>query len=260
MAFSYNNLLKVLEGKKMTKEDLKRATGMSSATIAKLEKNENISMQSLDKICEVLECKVEDVIEFIPTRENKKTWYRNYNIWNGVIQLNNDRLKDLEKRLWDTADELRANTGLKASEYSTPILGLIFLKFIDSKYNTYEEDIKNEYEELKGRRREKAIEEIAIEKCGFYLPKESRYGYLLNLREEEDIAKKIKEAIEGIEKHSAELLGILPKDSYHNLSKEDNNKVLNRLLRNFNVTTDVLLRICNALECDISEIVECVEE
>jgi len=73
MAFSYNNLLKVLEGKKMTKEDLKRATGMSSATIAKLEKNENISMQSLDKICEVLECKVEDVIEFIPTRENKKT-------------------------------------------------------------------------------------------------------------------------------------------------------------------------------------------
>jgi len=177
-----------------------------------------------------------------------------------VIQLNNDRLKDLEKRLWDTADELRANTGLKASEYSTPILGLIFLKFIDSKYNTYEEDIKNEYEELKGRRREKAIEEIAIEKCGFYLPKESRYGYLLNLREEEDIAKKIKEAIEGIEKHSAELLGILPKDSYHNLSKEDNNKVLNRLLRNFNVTTDVLLRICNALECDISEIVECVEE
>jgi type I restriction enzyme M protein len=69
---------------------------------------------------------------------------------------------------------------------------------------------------------------------------ESRYEYLLNLSEEEDIASKIKEAIEGIEKYSPELSGILPKDSYHNLSKEDNNKVLNRLLRNFNdIPTDI---------------------
>lgn len=36
------------------------------------------------------------------------------------------------------------------------------------------------------------MEEIAIEKCGFYLPKESRYDYLLNLSEEEDIAKRLK--------------------------------------------------------------------
>ena len=67
-------------------------------------------------------------------------------------------IKDLEKRLWDTADELRANTGLKASEYSTPILGLIFLKFADSKYHTYEEEINKEYQELKGGRREKPME------------------------------------------------------------------------------------------------------
>lgn len=154
--------------------------------------------------------------------------------------MNNDRLKDLNKRLWDTADDLRANTGLKTSEYSTPILGLIFLKFADSKYDQYEQDINKEYNELKGGRREKPIEEIAIEKCGFYLPKESRYEYLLNLSEEEDIAKNIKEAIEGVEKYSPELVGILPKDSYHNLSKEDNNKILNRLLRNFNdIPTDI---------------------
>lgn len=71
MAFSYNNLWKVLEEKKMNKEDLKQATGMSSATIAKLGKNENINMKSLEKICRVLECKIEDIIEFVP--ENKKT-------------------------------------------------------------------------------------------------------------------------------------------------------------------------------------------
>lgn len=66
MAFSYDNLWKILEDKKMTKEDLKKATGMSSATIAKLGKDETINMRSLEKICEVLECNVEDVIEFIP--------------------------------------------------------------------------------------------------------------------------------------------------------------------------------------------------
>ena len=66
MAFSYKNLWKVLENKNMTKKDLREATGMSSATIAKLGKNENINMSSLDKICEVLECSVEEVIEYIP--------------------------------------------------------------------------------------------------------------------------------------------------------------------------------------------------
>ena len=71
--------------------------------------------------------------------------------------MDNDRLADLNKKLWDTADELRANTGLKASEYSTPILGLIFLKFADSKYAEHEEEINREYEELKGSRREKKI-------------------------------------------------------------------------------------------------------
>lgn len=72
MSFLYNGLWKVLEEKNMTKEDLKKATGMSSATIAKLAKNETINMKSLEKICEVLECDIEDVIEFISKNENKK--------------------------------------------------------------------------------------------------------------------------------------------------------------------------------------------
>lgn len=63
MAFSYDNLWKLLEQKNMTKQDLKRTTGMSSATIAKLGKNENINMRSLEKICRVLECNVEDIIK-----------------------------------------------------------------------------------------------------------------------------------------------------------------------------------------------------
>lgn len=148
--------------------------------------------------------------------------------------MNQDRLNNLKKNLWETADELRANSGLKASAYSIPVLGLIFLKFADARYNQYEVEIMKEYEALKGGRREKKIEEIAIEKCGFYLPEQSRFSYLLNLNEEENIANKIKDAMEGIEKYSPEFVGVLPKDNYQNLNAEDNNKILNRLLRNFN--------------------------
>jgi type I restriction enzyme M protein len=41
---------------------------------------------------------------------------------------------EIEKRLWDAADELRANSKLKSSEYSVPVLGLIFLRFADFKF------------------------------------------------------------------------------------------------------------------------------
>lgn len=47
----------------MTKTELRLRTGISSATLAKISKNEYISMEALDKICNVLECKIEDVIE-----------------------------------------------------------------------------------------------------------------------------------------------------------------------------------------------------
>jgi type I restriction-modification system DNA methylase subunit len=45
---------------------------------------------------------------------------------------------DIEKRLWGAADELRANSKLKASEYSLPVLGLIFLKYADFKFRQAE--------------------------------------------------------------------------------------------------------------------------
>ena len=61
-----------------------------------------------------------------------------------------DQLKKLERDLWAAADKLRANSDLKASEYSTPVLGLIFLKFADNKYLQFEDAILAEYSRLKG--------------------------------------------------------------------------------------------------------------
>lgn len=104
-------------------------------------------------------------------------------------------LKQLEANLWQSADTLRANSDLKSSEYSTPVLGLIFLKFADNRYRLHETEIQQEYEQLKGTRPEKAISEIAIAKCGFYLPEHARYDYLLALPEKEDIAQALKAAM-----------------------------------------------------------------
>ena len=123
--------------------------------------------------------------------------------------MNKDQLKKLEADLWSAADKLRANSDLKSSEYATPVLGLIFLKFADNNYRRHEKAILAEFQKLQGTRREKPVSEIAIEKCGFYLPDHTRYEYLLNLPEEKDIARALKEAMKAIEEYKPELEGVL---------------------------------------------------
>jgi len=146
--------------------------------------------------------------------------------------LNSDELKQLEDDLWKSADTLRANSDLKSTEYSTPVMGLIFLKFAYNKYRQHEKAIISEYSKLKGTRREKPLSEIAIEKCGFYLPDHARYDYLLKLPEEKDIAKKIKEAMKAIEEFKPELQGVLPQDEYFRLTRTDKT-IPKQLLKNF---------------------------
>ena len=145
-----------------------------------------------------------------------------------------EELKKLEATLWQSADTLRANSDLKSSEYSTPVLGLIFLKFADNKYSQYEAKIKTEFEKLKGSRRERPIHEIAVEKCGFYLPPQARYEYLLNLPEKEDIATALKKAMQAIEKFKPELKDTLPQDEYFRLVRKPEYRIIpKQLLKNF---------------------------
>jgi len=147
--------------------------------------------------------------------------------------MTNEQLKDLKDRLWASANQLRANSGLKSTEYATPILGLIFLRFAESKYKQYEAEINAEYEKHKGTRGERDISEIAIEKCGFYLPNESKYDYLLNLPERENLAQKVKEAMVAVEKYTTELAGTLPQDEYYIVNGSDDKTVLKKLLKTF---------------------------
>lgn len=66
MMFSYKPLLKQLIDKGMNKTELRLKSGITTVTLAKISKNENISMDALDKICTTLECRIEDVIEHQP--------------------------------------------------------------------------------------------------------------------------------------------------------------------------------------------------
>lgn len=146
-----------------------------------------------------------------------------------------EQLQKLEADLWRAADNLRANSDLKASEYSTPVLGLIFLKFADNKFKQHEQVIHRDFLAYKDTRLEKSLADIAIEKCGFYLPDHARYEYLLKLEDSKDIASAIKEAMRAIEEYKPELQGVLPQDEYFRLTRSAQNKgIPKELLRTFN--------------------------
>ena len=65
MAVSYNRLWKKLIDLNMNKTQLREKTGMTTNALAKLGRNENVSTEILCRICEVLDCKIEDIIEIV---------------------------------------------------------------------------------------------------------------------------------------------------------------------------------------------------
>ena len=66
MAVSYNKLWKLLIDKKMKKKELGEAAGISNSLIAKLGKNENVTVDVLVRICSALDCQIDDIMELIP--------------------------------------------------------------------------------------------------------------------------------------------------------------------------------------------------
>lgn len=116
----------------------------------------------------------------------------------------------LEKRLWDAADQFRANSGLKAQEYSGPILGLIFLRFAEVRFAMQRS--KLEGASASSRRGSRVDEPTAYHaESVLYLAPEARFDYLLTLPEAADIGAKVNAAMREIEKHNPQLAGVLPK-------------------------------------------------
>ena len=146
--------------------------------------------------------------------------------------MNHNQLKQLEDKLWDSANAMRAHGGIKASDYAVPVLGLIFLKFAEKKYSQHEPEILKEYQKDKGTRMERTIQEIALAKCGFYLPDNARYDYLLKLKGNKR-AEALRDAMKGIEKYQdAKFQDVLPTEAYFEIEKKKDD-ILPELLKSF---------------------------
>jgi type I restriction enzyme M protein len=115
-------------------------------------------------------------------------------------------LSELEDRLWDAADELRANSGLKASEYGTPVLGLIFLRFAETKF----EAARGAVEAKASARRRIGPSDYHAQRI-VYLTEAARFSYLLSLPEGSDLGKAVNEAMRLIEENNPELAGVMPR-------------------------------------------------
>jgi type I restriction enzyme M protein len=112
-------------------------------------------------------------------------------------------IHDIQDKLWAAADELRANSRLKASEYSIPVLGLIFLRYADGRFTEAEA-------EGKGTGRREIGREAYQARGVLYLPPEARFSYLLDLPEGADIGKALNDAMKAIEADNEDLKYALP--------------------------------------------------
>jgi type I restriction enzyme M protein len=116
----------------------------------------------------------------------------------------------LEKRLWDAADQFRANSGLKSQEYSPPVLGLIFLRFAEVRFSA--QRAKLEKTAASSRRGSRLDDPAAYHAEGMlYLTPNARFEHLLALPEAADVGKAVNDAMRDIEKHNPQLAGVLPK-------------------------------------------------
>ena len=142
-------------------------------------------------------------------------------------------LKNLKDNLWHSADMLRAGAHLAPNKYGQPILGLIFLRYADVLFKQHKAEIDKEYETLKGTRMERSYKDIAVQKCGFYLPECAYFDTINDAPDDAHKAVLVKEAMEAIEKGNPKLENVLPKEVYGQLVPEEDPELLSRIVRVF---------------------------
>ena len=130
----------------------------------------------------------------------------------------------IEARLWNAANGLRANAGLKASEYAGPVLGLIFLRYASNRFAQVTEQVKASIDPWVEDKQE-AERKGYIAACGFYLPPGSRFDDLMNYsiadRKEKSLRQATVDAMTDIEEHNESLVGTLPGNEFLNIDDDD---------------------------------------
>lgn len=114
------------------------------------------------------------------------------------------KLKSLETKLWSAADKMRG--AVSVAEYKFIVLGLIFLKYIS---DSFEDKYKALVEEGEGLEEER---DCYIAENIFYVPKKSRWEYLVEHSKDANIGEIIDDALTAIEKENTSLKNVLPKD------------------------------------------------
>ena len=144
-----------------------------------------------------------------------------------MAQLEN--IEAIEKRLWKSADTLRANSELASNEYFLPVMGLIFLRHAYSRYLSVKDDIVATLPSRGGKTRAPTKEDFS-KKSAIYLKTEAQFDYLIALKDADNRAEAIIHAMESIEADYSNLRNQLPKQEYNNIP----NDVLGMLLRTLN--------------------------
>ncbi len=112
----------------------------------------------------------------------------------------------IENRLWAAADQLWANTGLKPAEFSTPVLGLIFLRYADKRFTELTQALHDQGTPAD------EIDAVDYQAEGvLFLPEEARFSHLLTLTEGANMGRAIATAMSLVEEHNPELKGVLPR-------------------------------------------------
>lgn len=144
-----------------------------------------------------------------------------------MAQLEN--IEAIERRLWGSADNLRANSNYASNEYFMPVMGLIFLRHAYSRYLAIKPEVEAGLPSRGGKTRPLTKEDFSS-KSAIYLRPEAQFDYLVNLSDADDRAQAIIDAMEMIEEDYETLDGVLPKSEYQELD----NDVLGNLFRTFN--------------------------
>lgn len=139
------------------------------------------------------------------------------------------QLRKLEAELWRAADQLRANSKLTASEYSMPVLGLIFLRHAFNRFRKVKIEVEKTLPSHPQRGVRPLTKKDFEEQNSMFLPEESQFDYLVSLPESADIGEAIDNAMKLIEEEYDNLKGVLPKN-FSIFSKD----LLRELLRIFN--------------------------
>jgi type I restriction enzyme M protein len=139
-----------------------------------------------------------------------------------------ENIEALEKRLWSSADNLRANSPYASNEYFLPVMGLIFLRHAYSRYLAVKDGIEASLPKRRGKTRPLTREDFSRKSAIFLRPK-AQFEYLVNLPDSKDRSQAVINAMESIEEDYETLRGILPKSEYLELD----NDVLGQLLRTF---------------------------